>query len=92
VNITANREHIRIFDAVNDMHSIAGLHWTLGHTQALGHLEINDLLRLDMGVNLQSKHYLAIRTDEPIGPPYQDVAESGLPAGILVGVGVWWCC
>ena len=72
---------IEAFEAVNAVQSIEDLRWVIAHVPLITPEYLERLKTLGGGVNLSGWQYLAGR-GPGAGPPFKDILESGIPAGM----------
>ncbi|KAI0004861.1 amidohydrolase family-domain-containing protein [Xylariaceae sp. FL0662B] len=72
---------IQAFEAVDANRSIENLRWVIAHVPRITKEYLSRLKKLGGGVNLSSYQYLA-GAGPQAGPPFRDVVDSGIPAGI----------
>lgn len=75
------QEQIQAFEKVNAQHDITKLRWVIAHVPKITREYLARLKQLGGGVNLSGWQYLAGRGPNA-GPPFKDILESGIPAGI----------
>ena len=78
---TDYQTQIESFEAVNAEQSIEDLRWVIAHVPLITPEYLARLKRLGGGVNLSGWQYLAGRGPRA-GPPFKDILESGIPAGM----------
>ncbi|KAI1085368.1 amidohydrolase family-domain-containing protein [Whalleya microplaca] len=69
------------FEAVDANRSITNLRWVVAHVPQITGEYLSRLKKLGAGVNLSSYQYLA-GIGPRAGPPFRDIVDSGIPAGI----------
>ncbi|KAI0393824.1 amidohydrolase family-domain-containing protein [Xylariaceae sp. FL0594] len=72
---------IQAFEAVDANSTIEYLRWVVAHVPHITPEYLQRLKKLGGGVNLSGCNYLA-GTGPQAGPPFRDVLDSGIPAGI----------
>jgi predicted amidohydrolase YtcJ len=68
------------FEAVNEQVPITGLRWVLGHVAWITADYVERLKAVGAGVNLTPYQYF--NRNDPGGPPYRMLVDSGIPVGL----------
>ncbi|KAI3333149.1 amidohydrolase family-domain-containing protein [Ustulina deusta] len=72
---------IQAFESINANNSIEDLRWVVAHVPLVTPEYLQRLKKIGGGVNLSGWQYLA-GTGSQAGPPFRDILDSGIPAGI----------
>ncbi|KAI0505134.1 amidohydrolase family-domain-containing protein [Xylaria bambusicola] len=75
------QSQIQTFEAINANNSIEDLRWVVAHVPLITPEYLQRLKKIGGGVNLSGWQYLA-GNGRAAGPPFRDILESGIPAGI----------
>ena len=75
------QSQIQAFEAIDGNSSIVDLRWVVAHVPLITPEYLQRLKKIGGGVNLSGWQYLA-GTGSQAGPPFRDILDSGIPAGI----------
>ena len=81
ISLAEQKEHLRVWEAVNKRVRLAGLHWSMDHCYGLDRETLDRAIDLGVGIGSHSAPYLGDGTNPPGNPPFRMIMDSGIVMG-----------
>ena len=81
ITLAEQKEHLRVWEAVNRDVKLADLHWSMEHCYGMDRETLNRAIDLGVGIGSHSSPYLGDDPMPPGNPPFRMIMESGIVMG-----------
>ena len=81
ISLAEQKEHLRVWEAVNKEFPLADLHWSMDHCYGLDQETLDRAVALGVGIGSHSAPYLGDDPNPPGNPPFRMIMDSGIVTG-----------